>query len=222
MAAKYFAVRIIMTAISSYNETLFVLTEAPNWSENFGQVSQEDQVTVKNKIKIQKELTLKRKSRIQEKTKQLRVSHSKAVALDIRSGTGTLVFERYEKQISISRGSANIEPLSFGNFSGELNDEDQEFNADLDIQEDNNNEHNDNNQDESDSESAVDTGNSLQTSTPRNTGNRKVGSLVVPKLIDNKRKHQERNLSAAQRDQLFIKQIKSDGDFRKKVLQFVR
>ena len=80
----------------------------------------------------------------------------------------------------------NIEHLSFGISSRDLDDEHQEFSADLDIQEDNNNEHVDNNQDESDSEPDVDTGNSLQTSTPTNTGEHKVGGLIVPRLIDSK------------------------------------
>ena len=116
----------------------------------------------------------------------------------------------------------NIEHLSFGISSGDLDDEHQEFSADLDIQEDNNNEHVDNNQDESDSEPDVDTGNSLQTSTPANTGKRKVGGSIVPRLIDNKRKRLERNLSAAQRDQLFMKEMKNDAEFRKDLLQIVR
>ena len=133
-----------------------------------------------------------------------------------------MVFEQYEKLVSIWGGSVNIEHLSFGISSRDLDDEHQEFSADLDIQEDNNNEHVDNNQDESDSEPDVDTGNSLQTSTPANTGKRKVGGSIVPRLIDNKRKRLERNLSAAQRDQLFMKEMKNDAEFRKDLLQIVR
>ena len=139
-----------------------------------------------------------------------------------RSESGKLVFEHYEKLVSIWGGSANIEPLSFGISSGELDDKHQEFSADLDIQEDNNNEHIDNNQDESDSEPDVDTRNSLQTSTPANTGKRKVSGSIVPRLIDNKRKRLERNLPAAQRDQLFMKEMKNDAEFRKDLLQIVR
>ena len=45
---------------------------------------------------------------------------------------------------------------------------------------------------------------------------------IVPRLIDNKRKHLERNLSAAQRDQLFMKEMKNDAEFRKDLLQIVR
>ena len=171
-AARYSAVREAMAAIYCEDETLFGPTEALNWHENFGQLSQEDQVTVKKEIKRQTELIVKGKSRIQEKAKEIRQSFSKAVVSGSRSGSGKLVFEHYEKLISIWGGSANIESLSFGISSGELDDEHQEFTADLDVQEDNN-EHVDNNLDESDSDPYVDTGNSLQTSTPANTGKKR-------------------------------------------------
>ena len=118
--------------------------------------------------------------------------------------------------------SANIEPPRVGISSGKLENEDQELTADLDVQEGNNNKHVGNKQDESDSEPDVDTGNSLQTSRPTNTGKGKVGSSIVSKLIGIKRKHLERNLSAVERDQLFIKEIKSDPEFRKDLLQIVR
>ena len=164
-------------------------------------------------------MIVKGKSRIQEKTKEIKQTFSK-VAVSSRSGK--LVFEHCKKLVSIWRGSANIEPLSFEISSGEFDDEHQEFSADLDVQEDNNNKNVDINQEESDSEPEVDTGNSLQISTPTNTGKRKVGSSIVPRLIDNKRKHLERNLSAAQRDQLFMDEMKKDANFRKDLLQIVR
>ena len=52
---------------------------------------------MKSKIKIQKELTVTGKSRKKEKTKETRLSFSKAVVLGLRSGTGKLVFEHYER-----------------------------------------------------------------------------------------------------------------------------
>ena len=106
---------------------------------------------------------------MQEKTKETRLSFSKAVVLGLRSGTGKLVFEHYERQVSILGASANIEPPRVGISSGKLENEDQELTADLDVQEGNNNEHVVNKQDGSDSERDVDTGNSLQASTPTNT-----------------------------------------------------
>ena len=159
-AARFSAVRETMAAIYCDDETLFGPTQAPNWPPNFGQLSQEDQVTVKKEINIQKELIVKGKSGIQEKTKETRQSFSKALVSGSRSGSGKLVLEHYEKLVSIWGGSVNIEPLSFGISNGELDDQHQEFAADLDVQEDNSNEHTDNNQDESDSDPDVDTGNS--------------------------------------------------------------
>ena len=50
----------------------------------------------------------------------------------------------------------------------------------------------------------------------------KVSGSIVPRLIDNTRKHLERNLSTAQRDQLFMKEMKNDVKFRKDLLQTVR
>ena len=53
-AAQYSAVGETMAAIYSDDETLFGPTEALNWPENFGQLPQEDQITVKKEIKMQK------------------------------------------------------------------------------------------------------------------------------------------------------------------------
>ena len=155
--AQYSAVRETMASIYRDNETLFCPTEAPDWAENFGQMTQEDQVTVKKEIKIQKEMIVKGKSRIQEKTKEIRETFSKAA---VSGGNGKLVFENCKKLVSMWGGSANIEPLSLEISSGEFDDEHQEFSTDLDAQEDNGNENVDNNQDESDSEPEIDTGNS--------------------------------------------------------------
>ena len=78
-------------------------------------------------------MIVKGKRWIQEKTKEIRQSFSTAVVSGPRSGSGKLVFEHYNKLVSIRGGSANIEPLSFGISSGELDGEHQEFFADLDI-----------------------------------------------------------------------------------------
>ena len=47
------------------------------------------------------------------------------------------------------------------------------------------------------------------------TGNtkRKASASCVPQFIDNKRKHLEKNLSAAQRDQLLFREAKEDAQF---------
>ena len=52
------------------------------------------------------------------------------------------------------------------------------------------------------------------------TKKRKVNS--VPKLIDNKRKHLQEKLSAAQMDELVIKEAKEDALFRKELADAMR
>ena len=44
----------------------------------------------------------------------------------------------------------------------------------------------------------------------------------IPKLIDNKRKNLERNLSARERDSLLLKETKDDALFRKEMCQAIR
>lgn len=142
-----------MAAIYCDDETLFGFIEAQNWSEIFGQLPQEDQVTAKKETKIKKIWLWKERVRYRRKQKNQTVifqSHS-------HIGSGKLVFEHYDKLISIWYGSANIEPLSFGISSEELDDKHQEFLVDLDDFEENNDGHVNNNQDESDSETDVDT-----------------------------------------------------------------
>ena len=85
-AVHYSAVRETMIAIYCDDETLFSSTEVPNWSENFSQLSKEDQVKVKKEIKIQKELIVKGKGRIQEKKKEIRQYFPKSVVSGSHSG----------------------------------------------------------------------------------------------------------------------------------------
>ncbi len=45
---------------------------------------------------------------------------------------------------------------------------------------------------------------------------------AVPKLIDNKRRHMEKSLSAAQRDQLLLNEAKEDKEIRKDLSDSLR
>ena len=51
---------------------------------------------------------------------------------------------------------------------------------------------------------------------------RKSDESVVGKLIDYKRKHLERKLSSAQRDQLLLQEAKEDNKFRKELSESIR
>ena len=53
-------------------------------------------------------------------------------------------------------------------------------------------------------------------------GEKRASSNPVPKLIDNKRKHLERQLSASQRDQLLINESKEDSQFKKDIAEAIR
>jgi len=45
---------------------------------------------------------------------------------------------------------------------------------------------------------------------------------AIPQLIDNKRKHMERQLSAAQRDQLLLQESKEDSKFKKDMTEAIK
>jgi len=45
---------------------------------------------------------------------------------------------------------------------------------------------------------------------------------IVPKLVDKKRRHLERNLSSAQRDKMLIDEAKQDSQFRKDLTEAMR
>jgi hypothetical protein len=45
---------------------------------------------------------------------------------------------------------------------------------------------------------------------------------VIPQLIDNKRKHMERQLSAAQRDQLLLQESKEDSKFKRDMTKAIK
>ena len=50
----------------------------------------------------------------------------------------------------------------------------------------------------------------------------KTGSNPVLKLIDNKRKHMERQFSASQRDELLMNESKEDSQFKKDIAEAIR
>ena len=145
-----------------------------------------------------------------EKVKEIRQNFSKAVVTGSRSGSGKLVYEFYDKLITLWGGCANTAPLLYDVSSDNLNDEQ-----------------------EPESHFPNTTGTSIFSLSPQRDGyiqsnqsdeelqegnsdiNGKRPATCVTKLIDNKRKHLEKTLSAAQRDQLLIKDSNEDFQFRK-------
>eukprot|EP00112_Aurelia_sp_Birch-Aquarium-sp1_P004609 Seg1522.13 transcript_id=Seg1522.13/GoldUCD/mRNA.D3Y31 product="hypothetical protein" protein_id=Seg1522.13/GoldUCD/D3Y31 len=147
-----------------------------------------------------------------EKVKETRQNFSKAVVAGSRSGSGKIVYEFYDKLIQLWGGSANTEPLPYGvNVDSSAGGESSSLQgtaatpecAVKSFSEESN-------QDEDDDE--------LNGVTP----NRKRKQSCIPKLIDNKRKNLERSLSAAQRDQLLIREAKEDAQFRRDLAEAMR
>ena len=57
---------------------------------------------------------------------------------------------------------------------------------------------------------------------PKVTSQKRKPENIIPKLIDNKRKHMERQLSAAKRDELLLKESKEDSQFKKDMAEAIR
>lgn len=140
-------------------------------------------------------------TRIQEKLKEIRQNFSKAVTAGSRSGSGKIVLEFYDQLVKIWGGSAATKPLSFGINTDEVN--------------------NNTNPDQAVVPSSSSSDEDSVAGLP-SIGKRKRTENPVPKLIDNKRKHLERQLSASQRDQILINESKEDSEFKKNIAEAIR
>ena len=150
--------------------------------------------------------------RIQEKVKEIRQNFSKAVTTGKRSGSGKLVYEFYDELVRIWGGYPSTEPLTCGIDSESLAHDQpaswittQESARSQLIDVDHDNE----NLSETDSD----------TDRPPSSIQKRKAPNQVPKLIDNKRKHLEKTLSAAQRDKILLDEAKEDTKFRKNLSQ---
>ena len=123
-----------------------------------------------------------------EKVKDERQSFSKAVISGCGSGSEKLVFEYYNKLVTIWWGSANTEPLPFGVSDGEFEGESEEEQPPEGF------ETFDNVEQSRTTVNTIDQGDETYLFTPPSAkqGKRKAVS-AVPKLIDNKRKHLEQH-----------------------------
>ena len=175
--------------------------------------------------KAESKLIKKGYARIREKVKEIRQSFSQAVVNGTRSGSGKVVYEFYDELITIWGGSAATKPLSFGVGTETLN-------------ESNNSKHDQlqqsllNNDDEifglvgteaDEIDPAEKETELLSDEESQSMDGRKRKSInQVPKLIDNKRRHLEKTLSAAQRDALFLNEAKEESKFRKDLTDATR
>ena len=221
-SAQYVYVREAMAKIyQETDESFFGPVKAPLLPQNINELSKIQQVDERKKFKKKTETFKRAKNRIMEKTKEIRQAFSKAVISGSRSGSGKVVFEHYDNLVKVWGGSATSKPLNYG-ISSSCSTIVPEIEASDD--------EDSNNFDGKESKENVDTSTHHPTSSEDETDDnsqvhllrkRKVEN-VVPKLIDNKRKHLEKSLSAAQRDQILVNDMKRDAEFRHNLVEIMR
>lgn len=171
--------------------------------------SEEEKAKAKRRVKESKDMVTKRQKKVMEKVRQ---SFSKAVISGIRSGSRKIVYEFFENLTKLWGGSARKEPLPYG-VEGDDFGEGVQVHVSHDPKDDSYS---------LDSETVdpppgssevtrVDESNENDHGVPCKKGT----ANCVPKLIDRKRKHMEKQLSAAKRDQLRISEAKEDAQFPK-------
>lgn len=174
--------------------------------------------------KIDKALIKRGYTRVQEKLKEIRQKFSEAVTSGRRSGSGKIILEFYDQLVQIWGGSPATEPLSSGICTQDINS------VNVDDQREGQNpvaafDQYDDGDDDDDLGQACGvppcSDEEPEQSTSVSSGKRK-SSSPIPKLIDDKRKHLERKLSAAQRDQLLLKEAKEDAQLKRDIAEAIR
>ena len=163
-----------------------------------------------------------------EKIKELRQGFSNAVISGTRSGSGKLVMEFYDTMVQIWGGSPATEPLPFGVQCSQQTSDGVTSTNSLDIFEDNSADEN-LHAPVSPSPSLamldeeLDVDNEVAASKDDLPTSHKRGNVnQIPKLIDNKRKKMEWQLSAAQCDKLFLRDEKEEKEFRRELCKSIK
>ena len=227
--------------------TYFGRVKPTNLPDDYKNFTEEEKAKAKLTVKESKDHLTKGTNRVKEKVKELRQNFSKAVISGTRSGSGKIVFEHYDKFTEIWGGSPNVSQLSFGLSTSLINNQqnidsgitnrepgftssDTSGDCELNTNKENMGEENSYLQDASNSgiESETSTGSSesggvAELQSPTNKNNMKRKPLNnIPRLVDNKRKHLEKRLSAAQREQIFLNESKEDAQFKKDMAEAIR
>ena len=178
------------------------------------------------RIEVQKKQIRKGYSRVMEKIKELRQGFSNAVTAGTRSGSGKLVMEFYDTMVEIWGGSPATEPLPFCVQSSQQTSDGVTLTNSLDKFEDNSvdeNVHAPVSASFTISDEELDFDNEVATSKDDVLTSRKRGNAnQIPKLIDDKRKKMERQLSAVQRDKLFLQDEKEEKEFRRELCKSIK
>lgn len=191
-----------------------------------GKLTKEEREDFFKKAKAEANSIKKGHNRIVEKLKQIRKNFSKAVTAGTRSCSGKFVYEFYDDLVDIWGSSAATEPLGFGVSSLappeiEVIENLPEL-SESPVQDENSSLYNDD-EDEEQATPERDSPKASETDAdPLKTRKRPASASTVPRLIDNKRKHLEKTLSSAQRDQIFLAESREDKDIRRELANSVR
>ena len=218
---QYEAVRVAMARIYEHEPAYFGPPEITTLS--LGEDDDEGGESIEKRqqrLQLEKSLIKKGYTRIQEKIKDIRQNFATAVTTGSRSGSGKIVMEHYEQLKSSWGGSPSTEPLDFGVNTNSINSS-----SEISLSEDNSppvspSACSSSNLDNEDIDELSDSDRSV--STKRVKARKRPGENPTPKLIDNKRKHLERHLSAAQRDQLLLQEAKEDSQFKKDIAEAIK
>ena len=201
------------------------------------QDEQEDRDSFLERIDVQKKQIRVGYNRVMEKVKELRQGFSNAVTAGSRSGSGKLVLEFYDLMVQIWGGAPSTEPLPFGIQSSQaasissIDDNDvahvsSEEETLEEASEKPDQKKNEGEKKDEQDEYTLDLigGGPVDESKQPNASKRKRKSCQsqVPSLIDDKRKKMERQLSAAQRDKLFMQEGKDEKEFRREMAKLSR
>jgi len=238
----YEEVRKAMALI--YEESDFGPNEVCAPSKPVKEMTDDKYTVYKNILDKDKSMIKLGYNRIKEKLKSVRQDYSKAVVSGTRSGSRKIVLQYFDDLASIWGGSPATEPLSFGidsaNFSIAIPDilpdqEEDHFEESSSsrslcsspsasrawtpcfVSDDCNQPEAGQSQRSDRSESGCSDFESLKEKDKR--GKRKsIPVSDVPKLIDNKRKHLEKRLTSAQRDQKLLEAVKEDTFMRRDMM----
>ena len=173
---------------------------------------------IQRRQKNDKVLIKKEYNRIQEKLKEIRENFAMAVTTGSRSGSGKIVLGFIDQLRQILGGSLSTEPPSCGISTETPSHGEIEAVSDPEMLIVNSEEHRK-------SSASGDKGDRVCNDSSSKTGSKgkkRVAYNPVPKLIDNKRKHMERQFSASQRDELLMNESKEDSQFKKDIAEAIR
>ena len=191
---------------------------------------QEKKMEIVKRQKTEQDLIKRGYNRIHEKLKEIQKQFSDAVTTGSKSGSGKIVLEFFDQLTLIWGGSPSTNPLPFGIYSDQTNE--GKANG--------SNGSTDNSGEEEETEFVTLSSTSSSDKAtddylasadspvgapvePEAVGRkRKYATNPAPRLIDKKRKHVERRLSAAQGDQLLLNESKEDAQFKRDMAEAIR